>query len=118
MKPIIPVLAALSLALATPVAAEFAKVTSEVEFKTLVSGKILSRPLVRLQVDPSGAISGKGAAWDVTGSWTWQNGYFCRSLEWGGDDLGYNCQEVTASAGKIRFTSDQGSGDSADFNLR
>ena len=66
------------------------------DFIALVDGKTLTRPLVELEVAPNGQISGKGAAWDVTGNWTWKNGYFCRSLDWGGDDLGYNCQEVTA----------------------
>ena len=118
MKHILPVFAALAFGAGTPAVAELTKVNSAEEFKTLISGKTLTRPLVKIKVSPGGAISGRGAAWDVTGKWTWKNGYFCRSLEWGGDDLGYNCQEVKASGQKIRFTSDQGSGDSADFSLR
>lgn len=118
MKRIAPVLAALTMAFATPAAAELSKVSSAEQFKTLVNGKTLTRPLVRLRVSPNGSITGRGATWDINGEWTWKDGYFCRSLEWGGDDLGYNCQEVQASATKIRFTSDQGTGDSADFSLR
>lgn len=110
--------AALAFAAATPALAELSKVQSAAEFKSIVGGKTLTRPFVKLRVGVNGAISGRGAAWPVTGKWTWQGGYFCRSLEWGGDDLGYNCQEVKAAGGKIRFTSDQGSGDSADFTLR
>ncbi|MEH6645897.1 dihydrodipicolinate reductase [Sulfitobacter sp.] len=109
---------ALALACATPAAAEFSKVESAAEFKQLVSGKTLTRPLVKLTLNPNGTISGKGAAWPVTGRWSWKNGFFCRSLEWGGDDLGYNCQEVKTSSDRIRFTSDQGAGDSAEFSLR
>ena len=107
----------LSLAAASPAAADFQKIDSEQSFKQLVSGKTLTRPMVRLQVSPQGAISGRGMTWDVTGSWSWQNGYFCRDLAWGGDDLGYNCQEVTVNGRKIRFTSDRGAGDFADFTL-
>ncbi len=98
--------------------AEFAKVTDRAQFVDLVEGKTLSRTLVSLTVTPEGGISGRGAIWDVTGQWSWQDGYFCRDLYWGGDDLGYNCQEVTASGNAIRFTSDRGSGQSADFRLR
>ncbi|MEM8730286.1 MAG: dihydrodipicolinate reductase [Pseudomonadota bacterium] len=100
---------------AQPLAAEFQMVDSETQFKQLVSGKTLTRPLVRLRVSPQGAISGKGMTWDVTGEWKWQNGYFCRDLEWGGEDLGYNCQQVTVNGRKIRFTSDRGTGEFADF---
>ncbi|MEP2919914.1 dihydrodipicolinate reductase [Sulfitobacter sp.] len=118
MKPIIFALASSAAWSATPAFAEFSKVDSADAFKNIVEGKTLTRPLVKLQVGTNGSISGTGAAWPVTGDWTWEGGYFCRSLEWGGDDLGYNCQEVQAHGDKIRFTSDQGSGDSLEFNLR
>lgn len=118
MRITMPAVIAAILGLASPAMADFAKVQSASEFENLVAGKTLTRPFVQLQVGTNGAISGKGAAWPVTGEWTWKDGYFCRSLEWGGDDLGYNCQEVKASSTKIRFTSDQGKGDSAEFSLR
>lgn len=104
--------------LSTPAFAEFAKVNSEEEFRQLVSGKALTRPLVKLEVSPEGQISGKGVTWDVTGTWNWRDGYFCRDLYWGGTELGYNCQEVRVKDGRIRFTSDRGAGDFADFKMR
>ena len=48
------------------------------QFVELVSGKTLTRPLIKLEVRPDGKITGKGARWAVTGSWTWRDGYFCR----------------------------------------
>lgn len=106
------------LALSTAVYADFQPVKSQADFVSVVTGKKLTRPLVELRVSANGAISGTGAVWDVSGSWTWKDGFFCRTLEWGGDDLGYNCQEVEINGGKIRFTSDKGTGDFADFTLR
>ncbi len=107
-----------TFSLASPALADFTKVQSEAAFVRLVSGKVLTRPLVKLEVNESGTISGSGATWAISGNWSWKDGFFCRRLEWGGDDLGYDCQEVTTSAGKVRFTSDLGNGDSADFRLR
>lgn len=118
MRSILSACAALAFATATPAMAELSKVESAAEFKRLINGKTLSRPLVKLTVGTEGQIAGRGAAWPISGSWTWKGGYFCRSLEWGGDDLGYNCQEVKASGDTIRFTSDEGRGQSADFALR
>lgn len=118
MKLFVCALTGLVMLTVTPALAEFAKVDSADVFKNIVDGKTLTRPLVKLRVGTGGSISGTGAAWAVTGNWTWEGGYFCRSLEWGGDDLGYNCQEVQAHGDKIRFTSDQGSGDSLEFKLR
>ena len=104
--------------LAGPALAEFEKVNTRAEFLQLVSGKSLTRPLVRISVLPDGRISGTGASWDVTGQWKWQGGYLCRTLQWGGDDLGYNCQEVKAKGNRVRITSDKGKGQSALFRLR
>lgn len=112
---------ALSIAmLASPAVAatEYTKITNKTEFVKLVQGKTLTRPLIKLEVTPAGNISGRGASWDMNGKWTWQNGYFCRNLNWGGTELGYNCQEVGLSNGKMRFTSDKGRGQSAEFRLR
>ena len=103
---------------AVPATADFAKVTDKSQFVNLINGRTLARPLVRLQVTPDGQISGRGAAWDVTGQWSWQDGYFCRDLEWGGSDLGYNCQEVRVHGRTLRFISDRGAGEFADLNLR
>lgn len=112
-------LAAIAAFLAGPALAELVKVENQNQFVDLVNGKTLTRPLVKLTVSPDGRIAGRGARWDVEGSWSWRDGYFCRDLFWGGDALGYNCQEVRADGnGRIKFTSDRGAGDSALFRLR
>lgn len=118
MRSMLAITAVAATLVAAPVTAEFAKVDSQEEFLSLINGKELRRPFVKLQVSPDGAISGMGAAWAVSGDWTWREGYFCRDLFWGGDPLGYNCQEVRTHENRIRFTSDQGAGDSAEFRLR
>lgn len=99
------------------VLADSHRVTTYDEFIAIVSGKTLKRPLIELQVTTDGRIQGRGAKWDVEGTWRWQNGFFCRDLYWGGDALGYNCQEVRSEGNRIRFTSDQGTGDTAAFRL-
>jgi len=98
--------------------AEMAPITDRTQFVSLVSGKTLTRPLVRLEVSPAGQISGMGAVWSVTGNWSWQGSYFCRDIVWGGEPMGYNCQEVRVNGNRMRFTSDKGAGDYAEFNLR
>lgn len=101
-----------------PLRADLVRVSSESEFRAAVAGKVLTRPLIRLQVLPGGEIRGTGAARPVAGRWQWRDGYFCRDLRWGDRALGFNCQEVRLGAGRIRFTSDRGAGDFADFRLQ
>ena len=102
MKSLFASISACVLALATPAFADYEKVTTKADFVALVAGQI----------------SGMGAVWEITGQWQWKGNYLCRSLEWGGDDLGYNCQSVEADGAKMRITSDKGAGQSAEFRLR
>lgn len=108
----------LSAAVTEPAAAEdFRVVDSADRFVSLVNGRELRRLGIRLNVTPEGQIIGRAFGSTVTGEWTWQGGYFCRDLFWGGDDLGYNCQLVQERGDTLRFTSDQGSGMYADLTL-
>lgn len=118
MKRTIAALFATTFAFATPALADFQRIDNRADFVSAVYGKTLTRPLVKLQVLSNGQISGKGARWAITGNWEWKGGYLCRSLNWGGDDLGYNCQEIKVNGSKIRITSDRGAGQSADFRMR
>lgn len=111
-------LVALMACLGTAAHADFQKVANQSQFVKLVSGKTLTRALIELRVTQDGRIEGTGVRWDVTGSWSWQDGYFCRDLFWGGDNLGYNCQEVRVQENRVRFISDKGKGQSAVFRLK
>ena len=93
-------------------------VSQRVEFVKVITGKQLERPFIKLRVSNAGDITGRALLAEVRGSWTWEKGYFCRDLFWGKKELGYNCQQVSLSGDKIRFTSDEGKGDYADFNLK
>jgi len=90
------------------------------KFITFISGTSLTNRLygVTLMVSASGDISGEAFGRAINGDWTWQDGYFCREMAWGDRAIPYNCQLVEARGNEIRFTSDQGAGDSASFKLR
>ena len=113
-----------ALAVATIFAAQTAQsydaITDKTTFLTSIGGKNLSNRLyaVNLSVKPNGQIAGTGAGWEITGTWSWQDGYFCREMFWGGDQIPYNCQLVEFNGQEMRFTTDQGTGDSASFRLR
>jgi hypothetical protein len=106
------------LCLGTSAHADFTKITRADKFRAAVTGKVLTRPLIRLEVSPDGNISGTGAMRAVQGRWSWRGGFFCRDLRWGDREIAYNCQEVRLNGSKIRFTSDKGRGDFADFRLQ
>jgi len=98
----------------------FAPIKDEERFLSLVEDRELRIYLygLRIQVEETGTIEGSAIGWDITGTWSWQDGYFCRELAWGGDPIPYNCQLVEARGDdRIRFTVDQGAGDSATFRI-
>ncbi len=112
---------AIAIGFALPAKAQdFRPVTDQSEFLALIGERNLTNRLynLNLAVAPTGQIQGSAMGWAVTGSWSWQNGYFCREMAWGGDPIPYNCQLVEVAGNQMRFTTDQGAGDSASFRLR
>ncbi len=113
---------ALAVAVPLPAAAnDFEPVPDRDRFLSLVEGRELRLGMfgVRLYVEGDGSIRGEAVGDPVTGSWSWQDGYFCREMNWSGRAIPYNCQLVEAAAtGKVRFTVDRGAGQSAEFTLR
>ncbi len=90
-------------------------------FLKLIEGRDLRIGLYNLTLNlaPDGKITGSALGWGITGDWKWKEGYFCRNLDWSGYLVEENCQLVEAlGAEKLRFTVDQGAGDSATFKLR
>jgi hypothetical protein len=110
---------ALLTTLATPAMADgYIRVADRGAFVNLVNGKNLTALGVSLTVSPSGAIGGRAFGSDVTGSWTWSDGYFCRTLKAGSRIFARNCQVVQQNGNRIRFIADKGSGDTANLRIR
>ncbi len=105
----------------TAAANGFEPVRDKGQFLSLIENRELRIGLydLTLKVLPDGRIEGEALGWDVTGTWAWRDGYFCREMDWSGYAIRYNCQLVEVRGGdELRFTVDQGRGDSARFRLR
>lgn len=115
-------LAVITAGLAGPALADsFAPIKDRSSFLNIVSGKQLRIGLygLSLNVTPDGQISGEAAGRTVSGNWDWQDGFFCRDMDWGERDIGYDCQLVEADgSNRMRFTVDRGAGQSATFTIR
>ncbi len=111
----------LMLGAAPALADSYVPVKDQATFLSLVEDRELRNFFygVRLNVLENGSIQGSAIGWDIVGTWSWQDGYFCRELSWGGDPIPYNCQLVEARGDKnLRFTVDRGAGQSASFRLQ
>ncbi len=106
---------------ALPARAEgYERIATREAFVAAVEGRDMRIGLlgITLNVQPDGTITGDAMGWPVTGTWEWQDGFFCRELDWSGTPVPYNCQLVERRGDNIRFTVDKGKGDSARFALR
>jgi hypothetical protein len=102
-------------------AEDYAAVRDKSEFLSLIEGRDLRIGLydLTLNLTPDGQIKGSALGWDISGTWSWQDGFFCREMDWSGKEIEYNCQLVEARGGdEMRFTVDRGEGRSAAFRLR
>lgn len=108
-----------ALLLPTAAAAEFSVVSDRSTFVGLMQEGQLKHSLfpIRLRVTPDGLIDGEAVGSTVTGSWQWDNGYFCRTMAWGDREIPFNCQLVEVDGRKVRFTENQGQGRAATFRI-
>ncbi len=112
--------AAIGLALSSPLARadDFAPVQTRDAFVGVISGKALRRFGISLDVTPDGSIAGSAYGAKVTGRWTWEGEFFCRTLNFGSTKYERNCQQVLVKDRTVRFIADEGKGDQADLYLR
>lgn len=93
------------------------RVETRAAFLDLVTERQLTRLGVSLEVRGDGEIAGRVLGRDVRGTWEWRDGFFCRDFM-GEDLLGYDCQTVELRGDRLRFTADEGSGQTLDLRLR
>jgi hypothetical protein len=109
------------LATALPAMAEsYTPIRDRSEFLSLIEGREMRLALFRIKIEVlrDGRIEGSALGWELNGTWDWKDGYFCREMNWGGSPIAPNCQLVEARGNRdIRFTVDQGAGESASFRL-
>lgn len=108
----------LTLAPLPALAETFTRITDKAQFVAAVQGRNLTSTAVRLNVKPDGRIEGRAFGFAVTGTWSWQDGYFCRTLDTATQDFPMNCQQVETDGTSIRFTADKGTGDVANLRIR
>lgn len=100
-----------------PAAAQDGRITDRAAFLDAVTGKRLVQSGIGLQVTPDGRIAGRALGVRVTGTWSWQDGFFCRTLDWGMGSRPLNCQVVVRRGDALIFTADRGAGDSETLRL-
>ena len=53
----------------------------------------------------------------LTGAWTWEGAFYCRTAKWGEKDLGMDCQKVVLDGDILSVTRKKGEGKTSKWRL-
>ncbi|MEM1235851.1 MAG: hypothetical protein AAGI10_02695 [Pseudomonadota bacterium] len=77
----------------------------------------IEQPEVWFQFNSDGTMVGNLRRGTVTGTWEFEDGYWCREFEAGGTASPYDCQTVELADDLVRFTRNRGQGDAGVYKL-
>ena len=90
-----------------------ARITTEQEFREKVVGKRLTNKDGHVFVREDGTVTGafgEGGEHVLTGRWTWEGRYYCRTVRVGSKDYGRDCQVIEVSGDTFASTTKKGNG--------
>lgn len=116
-----PTLAILTVLVLQPILAcadeDFVAIKSAVQFQKFLGDKTLRHGHAYVTITKDGKLDGRMLAGKFWGTWKFQNGLFCRSLQ----DLDlyppHNCETVAVSGSKAKLTSNRGLGTARIFDI-
>lgn len=91
--------------------------TTEAAFRQAIVGKTLTFNGSSLTINADNTISGPWDGSGITGTWYWDDAYWCREVAVGGVERGLDCQAWTTTGSEATFTRDRGNGNSATYTL-
>ena len=96
------------------------RVRTEAQLREKVVGRRISDPSGYVIIHADGTVSGafgKGGKDKLTGRWTWEGEYYCRTIEVGGTDYGRDCQVLEVSGETLWSTTNEGKGQRSVWTL-
>ena len=90
----------------------FHRIASEDEYRNTIVGKsITSKDKKTISTTHAdGTMTGKSNGNKVVGTWTWEDGFFCREGKAGGQAFDRDCQMIEISGNKLKITRNKGNG--------
>ena len=93
------------------------KIETEQEFREVVVERRLSSKHGYSMVHEDGTLSGDFGGEALTGTWSWDSKYFCRTAKLGSKKFPPNCQTVTVTGDKVTFGRNKGLGKKSKYRL-
>ena len=94
---------------------DYIQINTEEEYRTSVVGRSVGVTTTH----PDGTMTGiSEEGKEIKGTWTWENGLFCREGTIGSDKLDRDCQKIEVTEDKLRVTRNNGNGSQSVFDLK
>ncbi len=91
--------------------------TTEAAFRAAIVGKTMGFDGSTFTVNADNTVSGPWDGSGITGTWSWEDPYWCRDIAIGGVDRGSDCQIWAVSGSSATVTRDRGNGSSFTYSL-
>ncbi|MEL7301588.1 MAG: hypothetical protein AAFM92_14500 [Pseudomonadota bacterium] len=92
-------------------------ITSEAEFRSAIVGRELGFNGNTFTVNADGTFSGPWDGNGISGTWSWENGAFCRTGRAGTRVLERDCQAWAVNGNTATVTRNRGAGTSFDYTI-
>lgn len=108
------------LALFLPVealSADEKRITTEKEFRTLVVDRLHTSKGGAVTVTSDNKLTGTISGKEVTGLWNWTGDTYCRTVNVGDRNFGFDCQVVLISGDRVIYVRNNGTGKRSIWTL-
>mgnify|MGYP001793560826 FL=1 len=92
-------------------------IATEAQFRDAIVGRTLTFEGKSFVINADGTISGPWDGQGITGSWTWQDGAFCRDAKIGSRVLDPGCQIFEVDGSSVKVTRERGAGASFVYTI-
>ncbi len=86
------------------------RVTTREEFCRLFADRELSQGDLSFTIHSDGKLTGYVDGLALSGTWAWEEGYFCRRAYLAEEDLGTDCELIESDGHRMRYFPDKGKG--------
>ena len=93
------------------------RLTTENEFRAAVAGMTIVWEHGSATIHEDGTVTGTVAGQELTGTWSWQGEFYCRSIKISNITVPDDCQVLILSGDELIVIGDRGMGDSNVFQL-
>ena len=100
---------------ATP---DYQTITTRDEYLTKVAGRTVNLGDGSSTTHADGTMTGKVGGLPIVGSWTWEDGFFCRQGKVGPEQMERDCQKLEIADDNLRVTRNSGDGPISVFKLK